>query len=149
MATAAIPATMALMAGTRTESGLSLTHLRARGLRGWQAAWLCLCLLLAQHVGLAHRVEHGGLAGFGLPGLLAATVDSQADDDAPRAQNTSGHSCVLFDSATMADLHCGAPPPVLAYGKPVNPAALAWRWPDLPPRHPFRSRAPPAQAIAA
>jgi len=138
------------MAGMRTESYLSLTRLRARGLHLWQAAWLCVCLLLAQHAGLVHRVEHGGLAGFGSPALLDATGDSQADNDAPLAQRSSGHSCVLFDGATMADLHCGAPPPlVLAYGKPVDPAALAWRWPDLPPRHPFRSRAPPAQAITA
>lgn len=192
-ATAATRTTMATMAATRTDALAAPARLRARGLSLWQAAWLCLCLLLAQHAGLVHRVEHGGV---GMPGTNAslavttaattavnaagttagntlgttagttastasteatteanaasANATTDADDATPLVQKATTHSCVLFDGAATADLHCGGlAPPVLAYGKPVNPAALAWRWPDLPPRHPFRSRAPPALAFQA
>lgn len=124
-------------------------RLRAHGPGLWSALWLALCLLLAQHAGLTHRIVHGGLlAPAGAPAVANATAASDTDPH-PLAQVFSGHSCVLFDGATVADTHCGKLPPLqLAFGKPVKPATLAWRWPDLPSAHPFQSRAPPVPAIA-
>ncbi len=123
-------------------------RLRAHGPGLWSALWLALCLLLAQHAGLTHRIVHGGLlAPASAPS--AAKVAASDSDPHPLSQAFSGHSCVLFDGATVADTHCGKLPPLqLAYGKPVKPASLAWRWPDLPSSQPFQSRAPPAPAIA-
>lgn len=124
-------------------------RLRAHGPGLWSALWLALCLLLAQHAGLTHRIVHGGLlAPAGAPAVADTTAASDTDPHT-LAQAFSGHSCVLFDGATVADTHCGKLPPLqLAFGKPVKPASLAWRWPDLPSSHPFQSRAPPALAIA-
>ncbi|MCY1224213.1 hypothetical protein D3C81_1375010 [compost metagenome] len=128
-------------------------RLRAHGPGLWLALWLALCLLLAQHAGLTHRIVHGGLAATSAATsatLAEADGNTGADTDShPLAQQASGHSCVLFDGATVADTLCGKLPlPRLAFGKPVKPANLAWRWPDLPATHPFHSRAPPAPAIA-
>ncbi|WP_439684117.1 hypothetical protein [Cupriavidus oxalaticus] len=127
-------------------------RLRTHGPGLWLALWLALCLLLAQHAGLTHRIVHGGLPASSATSatLVAADGSTDADTDShPLAQNFSGHSCVLFDGATVADtLCCKLPLPRLAFGKPVKPANLAWRWPDLPAAHPFHSRAPPAPAIA-
>lgn len=131
-------------------------RLRAHGPGLWSALWLALCLLLAQHAGLTHRIVHGGLpapaplaaAALASTGAIGATAVTDSDQH-PLAQQFSGHSCVLFDGATVADTLCGKLPlPRLAFGKPVKPASLAWRWPDLPAAHPFQSRAPPAPAIA-
>lgn len=124
-------------------------RLRAHGPGLWSALWLALCLLLAQHAGLTHRIVHGGLlAPAGALAAADATAGSDTDPH-PLAQVFSGHSCVLFDGATAADTHCGKLPPLqLAFGKPVKPVSLAWRWPDLPSAHPFQSRAPPVPAIA-
>lgn len=117
-------------------------RLRTHGPGLWSALWLALCLLLAQHAGLTHRIVHGGL-------LAPASATAASDNDPhPLSQAFSGHSCVLFDGATVADTHCGKLPPLqLAFGRPVKPASLAWRWPDLPSAHPFQSRAPPVAAI--
>ncbi|WP_454709762.1 hypothetical protein [Cupriavidus nantongensis] len=128
-----------------------LARLRALRPGLWSALGLALCLLLAQHAGLTHRIVHGGL--LAPAGALAAANATAADgsdsDPHPLSQAFGGHSCVLFDGATVADTHCGKLPPLqLAFGKPVKPASLAWRWPDLPCAHPFQSRAPPAPAIA-
>lgn len=125
-------------------------RLRTHGPGLWLALWLALCLLLAQHAGLTHRVVHGGLLAPAAATLAATDADTDADTDShPLAQQASGHSCVLFDGATVADTLCGKLPlPRLAFGKPVKPANLAWRWPDLPAAQPFHSRAPPAPAIA-
>lgn len=151
----------------------ALARRRARGLSPWGALWLMVCLLLAQHAGLTHRVVHGGLLNVPLvataPGTDIATdiaTDAATDGDAsggisavgavgasgaqdhhgdPFALKLGAHSCVLFDGATLAHTHFGTPAlPLLRFGKPVKPASLAWRWPDLPSRHPFHSRAPPA-----
>ncbi|WP_428979434.1 hypothetical protein [Cupriavidus oxalaticus] len=128
-------------------------RLRAHGPGLWLALWLALCLLLAQHAGLTHRIVHGGLTATSTAAsAILADADGSTDADSdshPLAQKFSGHSCVLFDGATVADTLCGKLPlPRLAFGKPVKPANLAWRWPDLPAAHPFHSRAPPAPAIA-
>ncbi|WP_407935136.1 hypothetical protein [Cupriavidus plantarum] len=147
--------TISAAADMRTEL---LSRMRHRGLGLWTALWLVLCLLLAQQAGVVHRVVHGGL--LNAP-ILAAAVHGQGDStvraptasaDAtpdthfhPLALKLGAHSCVLFDGATVADTHVGTVAlPALRFGKPVKPAALAWRWPDLPARHPFHSRAPPA-----
>lgn len=143
---------MATTAGIRMRTDW-FAGLRARGPGLWSALWLALCLLLAQHAGLTHRIVHGGLlTPAAATAAIAATAGSSAVADTdrhPLAQKLSGHSCVLFDGATIADTLCGKLPlPQLDFGKPVKPANLAWRWPDLPATHPFRSRAPPAPAIA-
>lgn len=150
MATHTITAMARATAGMRTDLPL-LSRWRARGIGFWPALWLVACVLLSQHVGLVHRVVHGGLAS--LP-QAAALVDATAGADTDAADATHAepfslklglHSCVLFDGTTLADTHCGSVmPPQLAFGKPVNPANLAWRWPDLPAARPFQSRAPPA-----
>lgn len=119
---------------------------RAHGPGLWTALCLVLCLLLAQHAGLVHRVVHGGLPGMASPTATDAT-DSHTDSFALKL---GLHSCVLFDGATLADSHHGGfDLPALAFGKPVKPAALAWRWPDLPAARPFHSRAPPASPVFA
>jgi hypothetical protein len=124
-------------------------RLRMRGPGLWSGLWLALCLLLAQHAGLTHRVVHGGLLASAGAAAAASTASATDSDSHPLVQAASGHSCVLFDGATVADTHCGKLPlPQLAFGKPVKPASLAWRWPDLPAARPFQSRAPPAPAIA-
>nr|WP_224081366.1 hypothetical protein [Cupriavidus laharis] len=124
-------------------------RLRARGPGLWMTLWLALCLLVAQHAGLTHRIVHGGLMGTPLPAMAAEASAADHGDASPFAQKLAGHSCVLFDGATVADSHCGQMPAVtLAFCKPVKPANLAWRWPDLPSAYPFRSRAPPAHTPA-
>lgn len=139
----------------RTEFPL-LARWRARGIGFWPALCLVACLLLAQHVGLVHRVVHGGL--LNAPQAAAqlesteTTGTTDATDDAADAGHAEPfslklglHSCVLFDGATLADTHFGSfVLPSLAFGKPVKPANLAYRWPDLPAAHAFQSRAPPA-----
>ncbi|WP_040010898.1 hypothetical protein [Cupriavidus sp. HMR-1] len=130
----------------RTEP-CTLPRLRARGPSLWAVLWLVACLLLAQHAGLVHRVLHGGLPNASQP-ALTVTVTVTSDDAThtePFSLKLGLHSCVLFDGATVADIHVGSfHLPLLAFGKPVKPANLAWRWPDLPSAQPFRSRAPPA-----
>lgn len=122
--------------------------MRRRGLGWWPALWLVLCLLLAQHAGIVHRVVHGGLQQA--PIAPAATATAGGAPDAAHAHRADslkpfGHSCVLFDAATAADTLCDGPPmPRLAHGKPVLPPSITWRWPHLPPARPFLSRAPPS-----
>lgn len=151
MTTAIMITTTSAAAGMRTDAGRLpdgfLARWRHRGLGLWTALWLVLCLLLAQQAGLVHRVVHGGLLNTPLTvSVLHAGQDQGQDAHVhPLALKLAGHSCVLFDGATMADTHFGTVTlPTLRFGKPVKPAALAWRWPDLPARHPFHSRAPPA-----
>ncbi|MFJ5381477.1 hypothetical protein ACIPID_07390 [Cupriavidus sp. CER94] len=142
----------------RTEFPL-LSRWRARGIGFWPALWLVTCLLLAQHVGLVHRVVHGGLLNAPQAAAQlesAGSIESTGTPDAPDGAADAGHaepftvkiglhSCVLFDGATLADTHFGSfALPSLAFGKPVKPANLAYRWPDLPAAHAFQSRAPPA-----
>ena len=132
-----------------TEITRSLVRLRARGPALWHAVWLVLCLLGAQHAGLVHRVAHGGLMGAPLSVMAAEASAADHGDASPFAQKLAGHSCVLFDGATVADSHfCHLPAITPTFGKPVKPANLAWRWPDLPSAYPFRSRAPPAHTPA-
>ena len=148
MITTTIMATGRVTADMRTEPA-QLSRWRARGLGFWPALWLVACLLLAQHVGLVHRVVHGGLLNAPQPTFTIESDSSGNATDAPHAEPFSLklglHSCVLFDGATLADTHHGSfTLPQLAFGKPVKPANLAWRWPDLPSARPFHSRAPPA-----
>jgi len=126
-----------------TGSGI-LSRWRRRSFGPWAALWLIACLLLAQHAGLVHRVVHGTLPNASQP-ALAAEISDAASDAEPFSLKLGLHSCVLFDGATIADVHVGSfTLPLLAFGKPVKPANLAWRWPDLPSAHPFHPRAPPA-----
>lgn len=142
-------ATVRATAGMRTDFPL-LSRWRARGIGFWPALCLAACLLLAQHVGLVHRVVHGGLLNATqavAQGESIGAADNAADAGhaEPFSLKLGLHSCVLFDGATLADTHFGGVMlPSLAFGKPVKPANLAWRWPDLPAARPFRSRAPPA-----
>ncbi|WP_454762591.1 hypothetical protein [Cupriavidus campinensis] len=155
MITNTIMAMVRAIAGMRTEPlalpdrvAGRLARWRSHGPRLWAALWLVLCLLLAQHAGLTHRVVHGGL-----PDAPAAAAVGNADaagNADPFTLKAGLHSCVLFDGATMADSHHGTfDLPVLAFGKPVKPASLAWRWPDLPAARLFLSRAPPASPVFA
>lgn len=140
--TTTIMATGRAIADMRTES-CTLSRLRARGPSLWAVLWLVACLLLAQHAGLVHRVLHGGLPNASQPALTVTSDDATHTE--PFSLKLGLHSCVLFDGATVADIHVGSfHLPLLAFGKPVKPANLAWRWPDLPSAQPFRSRAPPA-----
>ncbi len=139
-----------------------LQRRRERGLGLWPALWLALCLLLAQHAGLTHRIHHGGLLG---PTLQAAasngetalpvtgaddneiqvTDSARADPDLPLSLKLAGHFCVLFDGATVAASHCGTPVmPALTHLQSPVPFSVGWRRPDLQHPQPFRSRAPPA-----
>ena len=98
-------------------------------LLAWALAGL---LLLAQGLGLAHRVLHA-------PGLATPTA---AWVDGHKAGSSD---CVLVDLATQADTLCGplfgtaaAPAPVLPLqAAPVAAATLAWAGAYL-------ARAPPA-----
>ncbi len=146
MITTTIMATGRATADMRTEPGI-LSRWRARGPGLWAALWLIACLLLAQHAGLVHRVVHGGLANGSQPASQpsSAVVSDDAPDAEPFSLKLGLHSCVSFDGATIADSHVGSfALPALAFGKPVKPANLAWRWPDLPSARHFHSRAPPA-----
>lgn len=149
-----------------------LQRRRARGLGLWPALWLALCLLLAQHAGLTHRVHHGAMpylpaqasadaindaAGSALAAAeLAADTDMDTDDDlqpepaVPLSAGAAGHFCVLFDGATVAASHCGTPAlPALTHLQSPLPPAKGWRKPDLPPARPFHPRAPPAASALA
>ncbi len=128
----------------RTEFPL-LSRWRARGIGLWPALWLVACLLLAQHAGLVHRVLHGGLSSVAASAISIESTESDAGHGEPFSLKLGLHSCVLFDGATLADTDTGGfTLPSLAFGKPVKPASLAYRWPDLPSARPFHSRAPPA-----
>ncbi|WP_426990266.1 hypothetical protein ACKI2N_001295 [Cupriavidus sp. 30B13] len=149
-----------------------LQRRRARGLGLWPALWLSLCLLLAQHAGLTHRVHHGSMpylpvqafaydaaaatdtgggADDGARELLAAAEEMEAAEPAtPLSLGPAGHFCVLFDGATVAASHCGTPAlPALTHLQSPLPPAKGWRKPDLPPARPFHTRAPPAAATLA
>jgi len=118
---------------------------RARGLGFWPVLWLVGCLLLAQHAGLVHRVVHGGLPNAAHSAVVTVESEGGGSHAEPFSLKLGLHSCVLFDGATLADTHHGSfALPQLAFGKPVKPASLAYRWPDLPAARPFHSRAPPA-----
>ena len=61
------------------------------------AAWLVCALLLAQMLGLAHRITHAGgpsSVALGSPGLHASSLFDTHHDDA---------DCRLFDQAAHAD----------------------------------------------
>ncbi len=138
------------------------------------AVWLMLCLSLAQHAGLVHRVQHGGYGGSAaglvltgrtsqaLPATATAARDNASladtvadantstDGHAPDSPRLLTHSCVLFDAATQAPGACGAPPmPLLSHGKPLVPPGITWRWPHLPPQRSFLTRAPPSSLAFA
>lgn len=141
-----------------------LQHRSTRGLGLGRVLWLVLCLLLTQHAGMTHRVQHGGLlsaltqasASDGERGVEAGedtiTVSgtgtigvSETDPGQPPALRLAGHSCVLFDGATVAACHCGTPAmPALTHLQSPVRFSVGWRRPYLQHPQPFRSRAPPA-----
>ncbi|MCY0857417.1 hypothetical protein [Cupriavidus sp. D39] len=135
-----------------------LQRSRARGLGLWPALWLALCLVLAQHAGLTHRIHHGGLLSPALQATASTANDANdANDgepaltafgavpDLPLSLKLAGHFCVLFDGATVAASHCGTPVmPALTHLQSPVPFSVGWRRPDLQHPQPFRSRAPPA-----
>ena len=107
------------MADMRTER---LRTLRRRGTDrrtdGLWAVWLVLCLLLAQHAGLVHRIQHGGyggspaglvLAGRASPTLPAAAAArdhaSVSNTSADTGADTSADAGVDSGADTRADGH--------------------------------------------
>ncbi len=100
------------MADMRTEL---LRRLRRRGTGrltgGLWALWLVLCLLLAQHAGLVHRIQHGGapvgLMSTGLmsSGLMSAglTLAGQASPTAAATATAARDDASASASATDAD----------------------------------------------
>lgn len=99
---------------------------------------LALSLLASQVLGVIHRIDHAGI----VPGVSwsGATLQVDGHEDS----HGSGHSCVLFDAASLADTF-DVPPP--AHSMPTA-AGIATGLPDFAsqPRRtacPFFSRAPP------
>lgn len=109
------------MADMRTEL---LRTLRRRGTDrltgGLWALWLVLCLMLAQHAGLVHRVQHGGApAGLMSSGLMsagltlaghasptaAATATAARDDASASASATDADADADIDAGTGTDSH--------------------------------------------
>jgi hypothetical protein len=66
-------------------------------LRFSTAAVLCLALLLAQWLGLQHRIAHATLSEGG------ATVSALAQDKAASERVGGSHDCKLFDHAAHGD----------------------------------------------
>mgnify|MGYP007051631935 CR=1 FL=1 len=114
------------MADMRTEL---LRTLRRRGTGrltgGLWALWLVLCLLLAQHAGLVHRIQHGGApvglmstglmsAGLMSSGLMSAglTLAGQASPTAAAtataARDDASASASASASATATDADADA-----------------------------------------
>ncbi len=83
-AAAMTTADMATEFPQRLQAVQRLQQRRARGLGLWPALWLVLCLLLAQHAGLTHRIHHGGLSGQPLQALLGGST-AEAAGTAPAA----------------------------------------------------------------
>lgn len=104
-----------------------LRALRRRGTDrrtgGLWAVWLVLCLLLAQHAGLVHRVQHGGYggspAGLALTGrtlqALAATAPAARDHAwlADTVANTAANTVAAADTST--DGHAPDSPRLLTH----------------------------------
>jgi hypothetical protein len=114
------------------------------------SALLLVVMLLAQAIGLQHRIEHAGGAQVVAAAVDESLAESSGEDGdsaftAYRDGKTSGsHSCVLADAAALADALHGAldlalsrPGPVAAIG---SPACVEW---DAPLARYFSSRAPP------
>ncbi len=115
------------MADMRTEL---LRKLRRRGTGrltgGLWALWLVLCLLLAQHAGLVHRIQHGGApvglmstglmssglmsAGLTSSGLMSAglTLAGQASPTAAATATAARDDASASASATDADADADA-----------------------------------------
>lgn len=102
-------------------------------------AALAMLLLFAQWMGFKHGIEHADLIG-GNHAVFQSAKTSGASDDA----GGKGHSCKLYDSATLSD---SAPLPIIL---PVvrTGILIAAQWAsdiswDAPTRCHFSSRAPP------
>lgn len=94
------------------------------------AVLLMAVLLFAQWSGLAHRVDHGPLAGF--------HPDQVSEEKDP------AHSCVAFDAAAVADaIHLPAFVTPLLTGTRVLALWSAFESWDAPIVLNFSSRAPP------
>ncbi|RZL04497.1 MAG: hypothetical protein EOP36_00340 [Rubrivivax sp.] len=101
------------------------------------AILLAVALLLAQWVGMLHRIDHAG-------GQVEAQAQSRAEGDYPNG-SSAAHSCVVFDGVCLADLLPTALvdllPARLAHGLPL--AADFASWHGRFAGH-FQPRAPPA-----
>jgi hypothetical protein len=99
------------MADMRTELLRTLRHQGTDRLTGalW-ALWLVLCLILAQHAGLVHRIQHGGspagLVSGGLMsgGLMSGGLMSAGLMSASRASPTrAATTTAARDDTSLAD----------------------------------------------
>lgn len=102
-----------------------------------QALLLAAALLLAQWVGMLHRIDHA-----------SGQVDLQAhgqSDGSPASQSSLSHSCVVFDGAYLADLLptalVGFTPAPTRHARPSATDFASWH--GLFSGH-FQPRAPPA-----
>ena len=102
-----------------------------------QALLLAVALLLAQWVGMLHRIEHAG-------GHLTPQAQSRLGS-AHSSSPSVAHSCVVFDGAYLADLLPTNVVDFVAAGTAhvLPPASVFAFWHGLATRH-FQPRAPPA-----
>ncbi len=95
---------------------------------------LALTLLLAQWIGMAHRVAHASLL-----------YDHGASASAKSGERSEFHSCAAFDAASVGDVvHFAAFNAGLTSSARVLALWAAFLCWDAPPANFFSSRAPPA-----
>lgn len=104
------------------------------------ALLLALALLFAQWLGLAHRIEHAGVA--------QAAQQAQVDESSRQADasydKSLNHSCSLLDAAALASvLHSPAVSLAVLPGAQVLALWVAFASWDAPFLRFFCSRAPP------
>ncbi|RJG04338.1 hypothetical protein D3878_09940 [Noviherbaspirillum sedimenti] len=104
---------------------------------------LVLALLFAQWLGLAHRIEHAGLAQPAQTVQLAQAGQASLQTNANYDKSLE-HSCALFDATALAAA-LNSPPVSLAVvpGAQVLALWLAFASWDAPFLRHFSSRAPP------
>lgn len=99
-------------------------------------------MLLAQSVGLTHRVLHAQGQEVGAVFALAERNSTTADVQNQRGEAT--HSCLIFDAVVLsaAVITSGRADAAASNHDAPPPQALLARW-DAISSLPFRSRAPP------
>lgn len=101
---------------------------------------LAVVLVLAQWIGLQHRIAHGLSVQIQTNGAFSSPFKSSGKSDA-------NHSCALFDAAAAGDLLTlpPCPTPLLAGARYFH-AAAAWSSWNAQRQFHYSSRAPPHHA---